>query len=496
MADLMKEFNPAAVAGAPARLAYYSLHVEPFRPTVEVEFPWLGKRHREILAAIKTAVLENTGLVLLTGDVGTGKTTLARALEDFLGEDVRVARLDYPGFDPPDFFRAVAFAYGLGDGVVSRATFLQRLQPFLTEAQASGRRALLVLDEAQSHSREMLEEIGRLASIEQENVRLLNVLLVGQNELSAIVLGPRHRGLSLRIAARHSGEPLTPAEVGAYIRHRLTVAGAARSPFGADATREIAALSRGVPRLINLIADLALLYGFKARAETITSEIIAESARDVAPLELGASKRERRRYAVPAASARRAMLLRRHGRAVAFAVLPTILIAVGGYFYARNQLGAHPGDPRLAAPPSASEQARALEAIDDRSAEVPASTIEAESPTTAKHDGEDTASASTIARPARPPSTEGPAGEGATPTGASRVPPGVAAVSTPGSRPIPPSREGATAERAASDSSTKSPPRAREAPPLGLPASRERPETPDPGAIIDWLLRESPARRE
>jgi type II secretory pathway predicted ATPase ExeA len=492
MAELMREIDPAAGADASARLAHYGLLTEPFRPTVEIDFPWLGERRREILAAMKAGVLENAGLVLLTGDVGAGKTTLARALEDSIGEAVKVARLDYPGLDPPDFFRVVAIAYGLGDDVVGREMFLQRLLPLLTQAHASGRRVLLVVDEAQSLSREMFEEIGHLAGIEEGNVRLLNILLVGQNELSAIVVGPQHRGLRTRVAACYSIEPLTAAETDEYIRRRMTVAGATHSPFGADAIREIAALSRGAPRLINLIADLALLRGFKAKAESITSGIIAECARDLAPRELGARKPQRRRYALPAASARRATLLRRHRRAVAAAVLAAILIVIGGYFYARDRLDGRRGGPGFVTSPSAGEQGRATRIGDDHPAAAPAPAIGAEPPTTAKRDRENATPASAVAPPSRPSSKDSATGEERKPTGAGRVPQGEPDVASPGSRLTPSSREGAAAERAASDSVTKSPPRPRVAPPANDPESRERPQTPDPGAIIDWLLQRSP----
>jgi type II secretory pathway predicted ATPase ExeA len=493
----MQAIDSAPDAGASARLSYYGLRAQPFQPTADPEYMWLGERQREVLAAMRAGVLENAGLVLLTGDVGTGKTTLAHALEESLGDDVSVARLDYPGLAPLDFFKIVATAYGLGDVIVSRETFLQGLVSFLTRAHAIGRRVLLVLDEAQSLSGELLEEIGHLARLEHENVRLLNILLVGQDELGAIVLGPQHRELRAHIAARHSIEPLTTAEVDEYVRHRLTVAGGAHSPFGADAVREIAALSRGIPRLINLIADLALLRGFQAKAVTITPEIIAECARELSPQDLGGRRERRRRYAVPSAGTRRTTLLARHRRAVASVVLLGVLAVIGGYFYAHGRVGARGGGPEPVAPRGATKPGPPSETIGRRPGAAPTRAIESESPAAVRQEREVAAPASppAVATPSRPPIKEG-AGEAAKPGGASRVAPAEPTLSAPRPRPTSPAREGAPAERAASDSAAKSPPRPRAAPPAEDATSREQADTPDPGAIIDWLLKESPARRE
>jgi general secretion pathway protein A len=483
--------DSVADADASARLAYYGLRVQPFQPTADPEFLWLGARHREVLAAMKAGVLEHAGLVLLTGDVGTGKTTLAHALEESLGEDVSVARLDYPGLDPPDFFKVVATAYDLGDVIVSRETFLQRLVPFLARARAIDRTVLLILDEAQSLSRELFEEVGHLSALEHEDVRLLNILLVGQNELGAIVLGPQHRDLRQRIAARYGIEALTMAEVDEYIRRRLTVAGAARSPFGADAVREISSLSRGVPRLINLIADLALLRGFQVKAETITSRIIAECARDLSPLDLGGRRGSRRRYAMSGAGARRATLPRRDRRAIASALLLAILVSVGGYFYAHGRLGARRAAPGLGVAPSVTSTGRSSEAIDDRLDADPARTIEAGGPAPTKGDREEAAPARATAPP-RPPSTTGVADEAGKPTAAPPAP----TVAPLRPRPTPAAPEGAATGQASSDSTVKKSARPPVVPPPAEDsASKERGDTPDPGAIIDWLLRESPARR-
>jgi general secretion pathway protein A len=507
--------DSVADADASALLAYYGLRVQPFQPTADPAFLWLGARHREVLAAMKAGVLENAGLVLLTGYGGTGKTTLAHALEESLGEDVSVARLDYPGLDPPDFFKVVATAYDLGDVIVSRETFVQRLVPFLIRARTIGRAVLLILDEAQSLSRELFWEVGQLSALEHEDIRLLNILLVGQNELGAIVLGPQHRDLRQRIAARYSIEALTMAEVDEYIRRRLTVAGAARSPFGADAVQEIGSLSRGVPRLINLIADLALLRGFRAKAETITSRIIAECARDLSPLGLGERRGRRRRHAMPGAGARRPTLPRGDRRAIASALLLAILVSVGGYFYAHGRLGARRAAPGLGAAPSATSAGRSSEAIDDRLDAAPARTIEAEGPAPAKGDREEAAPAAparTIeaevpaptkgdreeaaparaTAPPRPPSTKGVADE----AGKSTAAPPAPTVAPPRPRPTPAAPEGAATGQASSDSTVKKSARPPVVPPpADDSASKERGDTPDPGAIIDWLLRESPARR-
>ena len=471
---------------APARLPYYDLRIRPFQPTADPEFLWLGKRHREVLSAMKAGVLENAGLVLLTGDVGTGKTTLTRALEESLGAEVSVARIDYPGLDPLDFFGVVATAYGLGDLIVSRETFLQRLVPFLTHARAIGRSVLLILDEAQSLSRELFEEIEHLSGLEHENVRLLNILLVGQDELGAIVRGPPHRDLGPHIAARYRIEPLTVAEVDEYIRHRLTVAGAAQSPFGADAVREIAALSRGVPRLINLIADFALLRGFKAKAKPITPDIVGEWVRDLTAQDLGGRPERRRRYGSSSAGPRRRTLRSPRHRAAVSAALVASLVIVGGYFYSRGLAGAGRGGPELVSPRGDIELVRRSESIGRRSEAEPARAVAAEPAATAMPDqGSPASAAATAPRPAD---------EGGNPARARRVWTGEPALASLRPRPTPPPREGATTERAASDSTVTKPP--RPVAPLRDAASREAAETPDPGAIIDWLLRESPTRRE
>jgi len=380
MAERLKTDDLITEADAAARLAYYNLRTQPFQPTADPEFLWLGAHHFEVLAAMKAGVLENAGLVLLTGDVGTGKTTLAHALEASLGDEVSVARLDYPGLDTPDFFKVLGTAYGLGDGIYNRETFVQRFVPYLTQAHTASRPVLLVLDEAQSLSHALFEEIGHLASLGRENVRLLNILLIGQDELSAIVLGPQHRGLRPHIAARYSVEPLSPAEVDEYIRHRLSVAGASAHLFGPEAIREIAVLSRGVPRVINLIADLALLRGFKVKAETITTEVVSDCAREIIPQDVSGRRGPRRRYAVSSAGPRRTSLLRNHPRSAVSAVLVAVILVGGGYVYTHGLSGTRRDGSDLTASPRASDDDRGTGVATERAPAAPAPAESAPAP--------------------------------------------------------------------------------------------------------------------
>jgi type II secretory pathway predicted ATPase ExeA len=260
----------AAGLGRSPYLSYYGLHVEPFQQNLDPRFLWIGERSGGALAALKSGVRENKGLLLLTGDVGTGKTTLTNALIEALSDEVDVAKIPYPRLDPLDFFRVLATAYSLTAPVGSREMFLVALERFLSQAAVKARSVLLVVDEAQSLSPELFEEIWSLAA----TARAVNVLLVGQTELKAMLSRAEAAGGGPRVAITRTIDPLAAGEVGAYIEHRLRVAGATQTPFGPDAIHAIFALSRGIPRVINAICDLALLSGCERGLPTIDSETI------------------------------------------------------------------------------------------------------------------------------------------------------------------------------------------------------------------------------
>jgi type II secretory pathway predicted ATPase ExeA len=260
----------AAGLGRSPYLSYYGLHVEPFQQNLDPRFLWIGDRYAEVLAALKSGVLENKGLLLLTGDVGTGKTTLTNALIEALRDHADVAKVPYPRLESLDFFRVVATAYGLTAPVDSRKMFLVALERFLAEAAVKARSVLLVIDEAQSLSPELFEEIWSLAATASP----VNVLLVGQTELQAMLSKAEGAGRGPGMAITRTIDPLTASDVGAYIQHRLRVAGATQNPFGPEAIRAIFALSRGIPRVINAICDLALVSGSEHALQTIDSETI------------------------------------------------------------------------------------------------------------------------------------------------------------------------------------------------------------------------------
>jgi type II secretory pathway predicted ATPase ExeA len=284
-------------------LAFYGLRVKPFQPSTDPKFLRLGRAHREILSNLKSGILRNEGLLVLTGDVGTGKTTLANALLEDLGDGVIVARVLYPSIGPLDFLEVIADACGIGGSAGSPEAFRHRFEQFLEDAGSRGKRVLLVIDEAQSLSRELFPEIGHLANIGKDESNRLNILLVGQDELNTILSEPENAALKKRIKIRGTTGPLTHPEVGQYVQHRLKMAGADRRLFTAGAIREMAVFSEGIPRLINTIGDLALMSGYGRSAETIHAEIVKECA-----LRLGRPGRNgetgrKRREAAPVSSA-------------------------------------------------------------------------------------------------------------------------------------------------------------------------------------------------
>ncbi|MFZ0132863.1 MAG: AAA family ATPase, partial [Desulfobacterales bacterium] len=238
--------------------------------------------HTEALAILRYGVLENKGLLLLTGDIGTGKTTLVSALVDRLDTDrVVTARLPDPGLTRREFFYLVSRGFGITGQVHDKETFTDAFGNFLDQISSRNKKALLIIDEAQVANDRVLEEIRLLSNLEYRHVKPLNIFLVGQSEFNQQLLEPANRAIKERIAVNYSLEPLTEAETAAYIAHRLQVAGTRKKIFTDDAVHEIQAFSKGAPRRINILCDLALVRGYAENARVLDRRVIVDCERRI-----------------------------------------------------------------------------------------------------------------------------------------------------------------------------------------------------------------------
>ena len=262
-------------------LSHYHLHDMPFQISSDPRFLWLGEKHKEALAVLRYGVLNNQGFLLLTGDVGTGKTTLINALVNSLDPDTFLINVTDPRLDKLDFFKLVAHSLGLEARVRTKYDFVTSFAKFLYRAHEDQKKVLLIIDEAQKLSLDSLEEVRLLSNIERQETKLLNIFFVGQDEFNDTITQPDCRALRQRITIVHHIEPLSGKETVEYVKYRLGVAGTQRMVFNDGALEEIYRFSRGYPRLINIICDRALLVGYTDDLETIPPKIIRECMRDL-----------------------------------------------------------------------------------------------------------------------------------------------------------------------------------------------------------------------
>jgi len=261
---------------------YYGLVRAPFEMTPDPSFLYLGEAHREGLATLVYAVNSGKGFVMLTGEVGTGKTTLLHALLGQLDSTTNSAFIFNPRLDPMGFFRVLFDELGVGPPCDSKAEYLLALNHYLIEKLAANERVLLIVDEAQNLSSEMLEEIRLLSNLETPTSKLIQIMLVGQPELQALVDQPELRQLRQRIALRHHLRPFDETEITEYINGRLSKAGyTGTGIFNKKAIRELYRLTEGTPRLINNLCDGALLLGYARQQTTIGAAEVLEVAHDL-----------------------------------------------------------------------------------------------------------------------------------------------------------------------------------------------------------------------
>jgi general secretion pathway protein A len=250
--------------------------------TPDPAFLYLGETHREGLATLVYGVRSRKGFVMLTGEVGTGKTTLLHALLAQLDASTDSAYIFNPRLEPLDFFQLLFDDLGIEEACLNKAEYLLALNRYLIDRLKGDRTVLLIIDEAQNLSAELLEEIRLLSNLETPNSKLIQILLVGQPELSEMLGRDNLRQLRQRIVLRHELKPFDAGEMEFYIEERLRLAGyTGKGIFKRSALRELFAVTGGVPRLLNVVCDGALLTGYGRDQATLDAEIIREVAKDL-----------------------------------------------------------------------------------------------------------------------------------------------------------------------------------------------------------------------
>ena len=255
-------------------LKFFNLNTKPFEISPDPRFLWLGEKHKEGFATLKYGIVTGKGFISLTGDVGTGKTTLVNALAKSFGDTYIFARIPDPSLEGLDFFNFAANAFEMDKRFRGKGDFLSELTTFLNNAHANNKEVILIIDEAQGIKQELLEEIRLISNIEKPEKKLINIIFAGQNDFNEIL--NNNRALRNRLAVNYKIEPLTEIETEEYITHRLKTAGAKIRIFSSRAIHEIYSFSKGNPRQINIICDLALLHGYVAETVKIEPAIIKE----------------------------------------------------------------------------------------------------------------------------------------------------------------------------------------------------------------------------
>jgi general secretion pathway protein A len=262
-------------------LSHYKLNQKPFEITTDPKFIWLGEKHTEALATLEYGIQESKGFLLLTGDVGTGKTLLINTLLKRIGNEVVTATISDPGLDNLDFYNFLSQEFKINKNFNSKGDFLLHFKNFLHQAHQQNKKVLLIIDEAQNLKDELLEEIRLLSNIEFDDAKLINIFFVGQNEINNILSEEKNRAVRQRISIRYHINPLFELETRDYIVHRLNVAGSENKIFNSEAIKKIYSFSSGFPRLINIICDHALMTGYSLGVNTINEKIVEECAQEL-----------------------------------------------------------------------------------------------------------------------------------------------------------------------------------------------------------------------
>ena len=262
--------------------AWYGFREKPFNLTPDPKYLYLSNRHAEAFAHLEFGHKERGGFVLITGEVGTGKTTLARYFLSKLGPDTHSAFVLYPALSAEELLRSVLDDLHVTPEGESKKSLVDALHRFLLETRAAQHNVVLLIDEAQDLSPEVLEQVRLISNLETDTEKLIQIVLMGQSELRDLLRRHELRQLAQRVTARYHLSGLTLEETQAYIRHRLLVAdGEGKVGFDHDALVAVQRLSGGIPRLVNLICDRALLAGYVNNTRRISAGFVRQAAKEV-----------------------------------------------------------------------------------------------------------------------------------------------------------------------------------------------------------------------
>ncbi len=265
-------------------LSFFGLNEKPFAITPDPRYLYLSERHAEALAHLLYGINEAGGFVQLTGEVGTGKTTIVRSLLAQTPKNAEIALILNPRMTAPEFLLTICEELGIGvpdTATESLKDLVDILSGYLLRAHAGGRRVVVVVDEAQNLAPTVLEQVRLLTNLETNTRKLLQIILIGQPELRELLARNELRQLAQRITGRYHLNPLTNEETAAYVRHRLRVAGATSDIFSPPALAEVHRLAGGVPRVINVVCDRALLGAYSMDRHRVTASLVRNAAAEV-----------------------------------------------------------------------------------------------------------------------------------------------------------------------------------------------------------------------
>lgn len=252
---------------------FYGLKTSPFNITCDPRYFFESTAHREALAALIYGIQEKRGIILITGEVGTGKTTLCRALLNRLSPQVKTSFILNPQFSDVQLLQAIIEDFGINSEKKSRLDMVRKLNTFLLENNLAGGNAVIIIDEAQNLSSRQLEQVRLLSNLETASEKLLQIVLVGQPELCGKLNQVDLRQIRQRIFVKYNLAPLNESEVKNYVEFRLAQSGANEIKVSADSFKLIYEFSAGIPRMVNMLFDRVLLYGFAKEKKVFNEDI-------------------------------------------------------------------------------------------------------------------------------------------------------------------------------------------------------------------------------